>query len=387
MRITGIRSHVLGYDLEEELGYSQQFYARRTAHLVEVTTDEGLTGWGECFGPGGVALANRAILQHVVAPLAIGRDPLEREAIWHQVYNLTRDHGRKGMPIQALSGLDIALWDLAGKIAGLPLHALLGGACRTRVPVYGYGMMLRREDAGALAARFADEAAAIAEMGFVATKMKVGLGPADDIRLVEAVRRRLGGDFRLMVDANHGYTTSEALQVGLALDALGVHWFEEPVAPEDREGYRELRARLATNVAGGEAEFTRWGWRSLLEGRCLDIAQPEVCALGGISEYLKVLALAHAHFTPVVNHVWGSGLAVAVNLHLLTAMPPLPGGLHPWEPMLEFDTTPNLFRDELLRDDLGVWDAVRAGGHATAPAGPGIGVEPDRAFLERFAVP
>ena len=387
MRITGVTSHVLGYDLEEELGYSQQFYGRRTAHLVEVSTDEGLTGWGECFGPGGVALANRAILQHVVAPLVIGRDPLAREAIWHEVHNLTRDHGRKGMALQALSGLDIALWDLAGRVAGLPLHSLIGGPCRERVPVYGYGMMLRREEPASLAARFADEAEAIVGMGFGAVKMKVGLGPSDDVRLVEAVRARIGDGVRLMVDANHCYTTPDALRVGHALDALGVHWFEEPVAPEDHAGLRELRARLQTDIAGGEAEFTRWGWRPLLEGRCLDIAQPEVCALGGVGEYLRVLALAHAHFTPVVNHVWGSGLAVALNLHLLAAMPPLPGGLHPWEPMLEFDTTPNLFRDELLREDLGVWDGVRRrGGHAVAPTGPGLGVEPDRAFLERFAV-
>ena len=172
-------------------------------------------------------------------------------------------------------------------------------------------MMLRREEPASLAARFADEAEAIVGMGFGAVKMKVGLGPSDDVRLVEAVRARIGDGVRLMVDANHCYTTPDALRVGHALDALGVHWFEEPVAPEDHAGLRELRARLQTDIAGGEAEFTRWGWRPLLEGRCLDVAQPEVCALGGVGEYLRVLALAHAHFTPVVNHVWGSGLAIA----------------------------------------------------------------------------
>ncbi|MCP4380726.1 MAG: mandelate racemase/muconate lactonizing enzyme family protein [Hyphomicrobiales bacterium] len=387
MKVTEIVSHVLQYDLPEELGYSQQFYARRSAHLVEVRTDEGLTGWGECFGPGNIALANKAIVETVIQPMVVGRDPVDRDVIWHDVYNRLRDHGQKGMPIQALSGVDIALWDIAGKIAGLPLCKLAGGQFRDRVSVYGYGMMLRREDAACLAARFKDESVAIKDAGFVATKMKVGLGPADDIRLAEAVRRGVGDDFRFMVDANHCYTTSEALEVGRALDELGAYWFEEPVAPEDHDGYRELRTRLKTRISGGEAEFTRWGWRHLLEGRCLDIAQPEVCALGGVSEYLKVLALAHTHFTPVVNHVWGSAVAVAANLHLLAAMPPLPGGLYPSEPMLEFDTTDNRFRDELLVEPLDIQGQVaRTGGFASIPSSPGLGVEPDRDFIARYEV-
>jgi len=385
MKITEVISHVLQYDLPEELGYSQQFYAKRTAHLVEVRTDEGVTGWGECFGPGNVALANKAIVEKVIQPMVLGCDPLDRDVIWHKVYNLLRDHGQKGMPLQALSGVDIALWDITGKVAKLPLCKLIGGAHRNRVPVYGYGMMLRREDARSLAARFTDEAAAIKAAGFTATKMKVGLGPADDVKLAEAVRRGVGEDFPFMVDANHCYTTSDAFFVGRALEELKAYWFEEPVAPEDLEGYRALRAGLKVNISGGEAEFTRWGWRRLLEGRCLDIAQPEVCGLGGISEYLKVLALAHAHFTPVVNHVWGSAVAIATNLQLLAAMPPLPGGLHPREPMLEFDTTDNKFRDDLLSEPLDIQGQVaRSGGTVAIPDGPGLGIEPDRAFIRKF---
>ena len=141
MRITQICSHVLGYDLPEELGYSQQYYARRTAHLVEVHTDEGVTGWGECFGPGDVAVANKAIVERVIQPMVLGRDPLDRDVIWHKVYNLLRDHGQKGMPLQALSGVDIALWDIAGKVAGLPLHKLIGGAPSHEGP----GLRLRHD--------------------------------------------------------------------------------------------------------------------------------------------------------------------------------------------------------------------------------------------------
>ena len=387
MKITRITSHVLGYDLPETLGYSQQYYTKRTAHLVEVETDEGITGWGECFGAGNIALANKGIVQQVIQPMVLGMDPLDRDVIWHKVYNLMRDHGQKGMPLQSLSGVDIALWDIAGRVAGLPLYKMIGGAHRDKIDVYGYGMMLRTESVDSLVARFTDEAAAIKGMGFKATKMKVGLGPRDDVRLIEAVRRGVGDDYRFMIDANHAYTTHDAFYMGRAMEEFDPYWFEEPVAPEDLDGYRELRQGLRVNISGGEAEFNRWGWRALLESRGLDIAQPEVYALGGISEYLRVLALCHAHFTRVVNHVWGSAVAVATNMHLLAAMPPLPGGLHPWEPMLEFDTTHNSFRDDLLTTPLDIQGQVAANnGTVALPMGPGIGVTPDRDFVRKFNI-
>ncbi len=384
MKITAVKSHLLSHALPREAGYSQQYYRARSAHLVEVHTDEGVVGWGECFGPGNVALANKTIVERVIAPLVVGEDAFAREHIWHKVYNLLRDHGQKGMPIQALSGVDIALWDITAKAVGLPLYRLLGGKCRERIAVYGYGMMLRRESD--LARSFAAEAAALEARGYTALKMKVGLGARADVQLVQAVRAALSADTRLMVDANHCYTASDAFYVGRALDELGAYWFEEPVAPEDRAGYRFLRERLAVNIAGGEAEFTRWGWRDLVRAECLDIAQPEVCALGGISEYLKVLALLHAEFVPTVNHVWGSAVAVAVNLHLLAAMPDLPGGLHQWAPMLEYDTTQNPFRDQLALTPLDLDRQIAAtGGFVEPPETPGIGVEPNPDMLAEYA--
>jgi len=387
MKIKEIKSHILQYDLKEELGYSQQYYQKRTAHLVEIRTDEGLVGWGECFGPGNVAIANKCIIEKVIQPMILEFDPMNREVIWQKVYNLLRDHGQKGMPIQALSGIDIALWDIAGKVTNMSISRLIGGRFRESIPVYGYGMMLRREDVDSLADRFYEEAQAIKSMGFVATKMKVGLGPEKDIRLAGAVRKGIGDGFPFMVDANHCYTSSDALYVGRALEEMNAFWFEEPVPPEDLEGYLELKSVLDIKIAGGEAEFTRWGWRNILQKRCVDLAQPEVCALGGISEYLKVLAMAHAHFVPVVNHVWGSAIAVATNLQLLAAMPPLPGGIHPIEPLLEFDTTDNKFRDELIIDPLKIQQQVSAnGGFVSIPDNPGIGVEPDPEFIRKFSI-
>ncbi|UOM36183.1 mandelate racemase/muconate lactonizing enzyme family protein [Acuticoccus sp. I52.16.1] len=383
MKITAVRSHRLGYTLPETLGYSQQMYDRRTAHLVEVTTDAGITGWGECFGPGPVAVANQTIVEKVIAPLIVGRDPMAREVLWHEIYNRLRDHGQKGMPLQALSGVDIALWDLAGKATGQSIAQMLGGRFREDVPVYGYGMMLR-PDATDLAARFAEEAAAIEAKGFRATKMKIGRGVAEDIRLIEAVRGALKDETRLMVDANHAYHVTQAFAVGRAMEGLGVYWFEEPVAPEDLDGYAELRRGLAVNIAGGEAEFTRWGWRALLEKRCVSIAQPEVCGLGGISEFMKVLTLCQTHMIPVVNHVWGSAVSVATNLQLLAAQPPLPGGLHPDEPMLEYDTTDNAFMSDLPQEGLGVLQSVAKTGRVAIPDRPGHGVVPDPDVLARY---
>lgn len=385
MKITDVKSHVLQYPLEKELGYSQMYFDRRTAHIIEVLTDEGIHGFGEAYGGGQVAFANKTIIERVIRPMILGEDPLDREKIWHKVYNLLRDHGQKGMPIQALSGVDIALWDIAGGYLNQPLYKLLGGAFRQTIPVYGYGMMLQRIPE--LEKSFARESARIVEAGYKAIKMKIGLGPLRDMQLVKAVREAIGADILLMVDANHAYTAREAIPLGRELEHLGVFWFEEPVAPEDHQGYRDVCNALDMAVAGGEAEFTRWGFRDLIANRCVDVLQPETCGLGGITEYCKILALAHTYFLPVVNHVWGSAVAVATNLHLLAAMPDLPGAAEPVQPMLEYDTTPNRFREELLVKPLAIPEQVkRNGGWVSLPPGPGLGIEIDFDFMRRFEV-
>ena len=387
MKISSIKSHVLRYELDKELGYSQQYYKHRTAHLVEIETDEGITGWGECFGPGNIALANKYIVEKVIQPLIIGEDPINKEYIWHKVYNLLRDSGQKGMPIQALSGIDIALWDILAKKAKLPLYQLLGGKTNSKIPVYGYGMMLQKKSVEELCELFKEEANQIKEKNFKAMKMKVGLGPKEDLKLVSAVREVIGNDFKLMVDANHAYNKNDALYVGRGLDEMEIYWFEEPVAPEDYDGYKELKEKLKTNIAGGEAEFTKYGWNQLIKYNCIDIAQPEVCGLGGITEYLKVSALAQSNFIPIVNHVWGSALSVAVNLHLLTSLPDMPGGLFPTKSMLEFDTTEkNIFITDLAEEKFSILDQVKdKDGFASPLENIGIGINPKKDFIKEYA--
>ena len=386
MKISSIKSHVLRYELDKELGYSQQYYKHRTAHLVEIETDEGITGWGECFGPGNIALANKYIVEKVIQPLIIGEDPINKEYIWHKVYNLLRDSGQKGMPIQALSGIDIALWDILAKKAKLPLYQLLGGKTNSKIPVYGYGMMLQKKSVEELCELFKKEANQIKEKNFKAMKMKVGLGPKEDLKLVSAVREAIGDDFKLMVDANHAYNKNDALYVGRGLDEMEIYWFEEPVAPEDYDGYKELKEKLKTNIAGGEAEFTKYGWNQLIKNNCIDIAQPEVCGLGGITEYLKVSALAQSNFIPIVNHVWGSALSVAVNLHLLTSLPDMPGGLFPTKSMLEFDTTEkNIFITDLAEEKFSILEQVKnKDGFASPLENIGIGINPKKDFIKEY---
>ena len=388
MKISSIKSHVLRYELDKELGYSQQYYKHRTAHLVEIETDDGITGWGECFGPGNIALANKYIVEKVIQPLIIGEDPINKEYIWHKVYNLLRDSGQKGMPIQALSGIDIALWDILAKKAKLPLYQLLGGKTNNKIPVYGYGMMLQKKPVEELCELFKKEANQIKEKKFKAMKMKVGLGPKEDLMLVSAVREAIGNNFKLMVDANHAYNRNDALYVGKGLDEMEIYWFEEPVAPEDYDGYKELKEKLKTNIAGGEAEFTKYGWNQLIKYNCIDIAQPEVCGLGGITEYLKVSALAQSNFIPIVNHVWGSALSVAVNLHLLTSLPDMPGGLFPTKSMLEFDTTEkNIFITDLPKEEFSILNQVKNNnGFASVTDNIGIGINPDQNFIKEFEV-
>ena len=220
--------------------------------------------------------------------------------------------------------------------------------------------MLQKKSIDELILLFQEEAKQIKSKNFKAMKMKVGLGPKEDLKLVQAVRNSIGKEFKLMVDANHAYNLKDALYIGKGLDELDIYWFEEPVAPEDYDGYKELKQKIFTSIAGGEAEFTKYGWNKLITNECIDIAQPEVCGLGGITEYLKVAAMAQANFIPVINHVWGSAVSIAVNLHLLTAQPDMPGGLFPSKSMLEFDTTEkNIFITDLPKENFSILDQVK----------------------------
>jgi D-galactarolactone cycloisomerase len=375
MIIKAIRTHILTAPLSQPVAYARAWYDTRTAMLVEIETDSGLVGWGECYGP---ARVNSAVVKEI-APWLIGEDPLRTDHLWQSVYARLRDHGQKGVVIQGLSGIDIALWDIKGKHFGVPVHRLLGGPLRTEVRAYATGLYRRKS--GDPGKYLAEEAASYVAEGFGAVKLKVGFGIEEDAAMACAVRAAIGRDVALMVDANHAYDAVAAIRLGRMIEELDIGWFEEPVLPEDIAGYRAVKAAITIPVAGGECEFTRFGFRDLLASRAIDIVQPDTCAAGGLSECKKIADMAEAFSVRYNPHVWGTGIAIAASLQLLAVLPShTPTSLAPVEPMLEFDRTEHPIRQSIL-----VTPIEHIGGVVRVPEGPGLGIEVDRKALARFA--
>ena len=376
MIITSVRPHILEAPLSQPFAYSRAWYDTRTAMLVEIETDTGLVGWGECYGP---ARMTSAVVKSI-APWLIGEDPLRTEHLWQTIYARLRDHGQKGVVIQGMSGIDIALWDIKGKHFGVPCYQLLGGALRTEVRAYATGLYRRKT--GEPQKYLADEAAGYVAEGFGAVKLKVGFGVEEDAAMTRAVRAAIGPNVALMVDANHAYDAVAAIRLGRMIEQHDIGWFEEPVPPEDIAGYRAVKAAIRIPVAGGECEFTRFGFRDLLASRAIDIIQPDTCAAGGLTECKKIADMAEAFGIRYNPHVWGTGIAIAASLQLLAVLPRhTPNSLNPVEPMLEFDRTEHPIRQSIL-----VTPIEHVGGIVSVPGSPGLGVEVDRKALARFAV-
>ncbi len=377
-QIKKITCHVVSAPVERPFTSSRGWlYKQRGSCIVEIETADGIVGWGECYGPSQVA---RAYIESQYAPRIIGRDPFDVEVIWEDLYNRIKDYGSKGMAISALSGIDIALWDIIGKTCGKPVHKLIGGAYRTEVQSYATGLYFI--DMDRLIEEAVEEAQGYVAEGFTAVKMKIGLGsPKLDLERVRAVREAVGGDVRLMVDANHCFTVPAAIRLGRELEKLDVEWFEEPISPEDLDGYVEVTRALDMAVAGGENEFTRWGFRDIVARKAMDIVQPDVCAAGGISECRKIAALAAAHGVECVPHAWGSAIGLAATLHFLAALPDQPPSFRPMPPLLEFEQCENPFRDLLTVEPI-----VQRRGVVQIPTGAGLGIEVKRDVLDRYRV-
>lgn len=376
MRIADVRTHVLEAPLTEPFHWSFNGTSVRQACIVEIVAEDGTVGWGECFGP---APLNAAIVKAYGTRL-VGRDALATEALWEDLYGAFRDQGQKGLAISALSGVDIALWDLKGKHYGEPVHRLMGGPVRTSVRAYATGTY--RVEHGDPLEYVVDEVAGYAEQGFHAAKVKIGFDVEADLALVRAVRRKVGPHLRLMVDANHGYDVVDAIAFGRGAADLGIAWFEEPVIPEDLDAYVEVRRGQPIPVAGGECEFTRHGFRNVLTKAAIDIVQPDTCAAGGLSECKKIADMTQAFGARYVPHVWGTGIALAASLQLLAVLPHTPLRRTPWEPILEFDRSEHPFRQAVLKAPL-----EHERGVVRIPSGPGLGIAIDREALAKYRAP
>ena len=378
MKITEVITHQLLVNVDEPFTSSRGwFYKTKGALVVEIRTDTGLTGWGDCYGP---AAVNRSIIDNVFKSALLGRDPFDVEVLWEELYNKIKDYGLSGFSISSISGIDIALWDIIGKATSQPIHKLIGGAFRTQLQAYATGLYFK--DMNRLNEEAVQEAKGYVTQGFKAIKMKIGLGSiTKDIDRVAAVRDAIGPDVQLMVDANHCFNVPQAIAIGRELQKLDIYWFEEPISPEDLDGYVEVTSKLDMAIAGGENEFTKFGFRRILERRAMDIVQPDVCAAGGITECKKIAALAQASSIQCVPHAWGTAIGLAATMHYLASLPFTPPCLVPVPPMLEYEQTFNPFRDELSSADL-----THKGGFVTVPNGPGLGIEINREVLERYKV-
>jgi D-galactarolactone cycloisomerase len=379
MKITDLKIHVLKSPLAEPFAFSQGWVRQRSATVIEILTDEGISGWGEAFAQGlEPPEIAAAVINSALKPLLIDADPLDIEVLWHRMYHMTRDYGRKGSVVAGISAVDIALWDIAGKFHEVPIYKLLGGAFRTRVQPYATGFY--RIKGQGEAARLAEEAIRHFDAGFSMMKVKLGYGVDDDILCMREVGRAVQGKpITLMVDTNHAYGRAEALRLGRALEEYDLRWYEEPVVPEDVQGYAEMRRKLSMPIAGGENEHTLYGFREFLGAGAVDIAQPDLGSCGGISAGRHIIALAQSHGIQVNPHVWGSAIAQAASLQFIAAVPVAHHSLFAQQPVFEYDRSSHPFRQHLIKQPV-----QQVGGWVDIPSGHGLGIEVDRAVLDKY---
>jgi len=344
--------------------------------FVLVRTSEGVTGIGE-VSPMNVKVAAE-LIRTTFAPILVGKNPLDIERCWETVFYRTYKQGVMGLQPEALAGVDIALWDILGKVANLPISQLLGGRRRDSVRMYssiGGG-------ARATAAEMARKAEEAVKDGFTAVKIRMDYGPTvpdanvkHDLEVLATVHKAIGSDVQLGYDPNNGYSTQTAIRVGKTIEQFNVIHYEEPVAQTDYAGYRQVVEAVDIPVAAGEHEYTRWQFRDLIEQANPDILQPDLVKCAGISEAIKIAALASAHHKILVPHQTQPTIGQAATLHFVsvftagdTAQELAHGGMK--------SSLHSLFNNPLEFKS----------GRLTVPTGPGLGLDLDEGKMKAMAV-
>ena len=372
-----IRTYRLSQKLTEPFGFSQWHYDIRNALIIEVVDDSGAVGWGECYGP---AEVTQSAVNSYYAPLLIGWNPLKNEAAWQHCWRAGLDFSLKGVMMGAISGLDMALLDLKGKLLGVSAAELMGGRVRDKVNCYATGMYFRKVTETELIEIIVNEAQGYVDDGFKALKIKIGKNLAFDKELIGLMRRTFP-DIRLMADSNHAYDLPEAIEIGRLLDEHGYKWFEEPLSPYLVDKFRQLSDKLDIAIATGECEQTRWGFQNLLSRGGVQIVQPDLAYCGGPTEALKIRAIASSMGINVIPHSWGTQLNLASAAHFLATAYVEPGRAEVQPPLLETDRSGNPMRDEMFAEGM-----IFEDGRITVPTAPGLGVTPDRKAMEGFCV-
>jgi len=370
MKIISIEPYVLTDKLAEPFYFSQWEYDTRSICLVKITTDDGIFGWGEGYGPANVLKNGIEFLSQFI----IGLNPIENDTIWSLMYRRTLDYARSGILMAAVSAIDVALWDVKGKALGLPVYNLLGGKRRDYLEPYATGLYFSKGEG--LKQRLVDEALIYKKLHFRGIKMKVGINVPTDIEYVHAVRDAIGPDLKLMIDSNHAYNLVEAVRLSKALEDCNIYWFEEPVSPEYYSQYYELRQKTFIPIAGGECEYTRYGFNRLFQNKSVDIAQPDICAAGGISEVKRIATLASIYGVKIIPHSWGTRIALSAAMHVAATLDIEPGRLDMPEQLIEYDCTENALRDKLTKSVMTEQDGL-----IQIKDAPGLGVEVDENYL------
>jgi L-alanine-DL-glutamate epimerase-like enolase superfamily enzyme len=386
MKITTVRASWLRAEIPADRAHVSDFGRNDSFNtcLVEIETDDGLIGLGEAkiaVGNLGNYAALVALIRAEIAPVLIGRDPRDVTAIWEALYNGSRAHyavregrsfptvGRRGITMSAISGVDIACWDLLGKSLGQPVWRLLGGRLRDRVPAYASGGWAPVGGIGKQLLQYV-------ERGHRAVKMRVGLqdkSVEDSAARVREVRETVGPDIGLMVDAHGTWSVREAQRFARKVESCDLGWLEEPVSPENVRGQGEVRAATDIPIAAGESEQTRFAFRDLIEAKAVDICQPDIAIAGGLTETLRIAALAAAHELTVAPHLWGGAVLFAAGLHLCVATP--------CATTVEFSRGHNPLLNDLTEEGFELVD-----GYVLAPERPGLGLTLRREFVDKITV-
>jgi len=343
--------------------------------LIRVETDEGITGYGEVdTSPEVGKTVIDAEMSHGTCyglrEVLIGQDPFDVEQIWELMYRKTNYYGRLGVVVHAMSGVDMALWDILGKAVGKPVHKLLGGSFCSDARAYASMLMPDTVD------KVRKSVNHYVEQGF--TAVKLGYGPLGrdvrrDIELAAAAKEAAGRDVEVMIDIGHGYTLKMAMQAAKQFEDLGIYWMEEPLPPEDLDGYRRLCDSTSLRIAAGEQDVGRWTFRRLIWDAHLDVIQPDISRVGGLTEAKRVAYMAHEANRLCVPHAFRTGVLVAASLHLIAAIPN--------SAFLEFSVTESALRRELLTEPFKVMK-----GRVAVPTKPGLGIEINPETVEKYSI-
>jgi L-alanine-DL-glutamate epimerase-like enolase superfamily enzyme len=341
--------------------------------IIRVHTDEGITGVGEAHTcpPVLKAIIDAPVSQLTVQglkQLLIGKNPLHINELWNLMYDCTVTFGRRGVVLHAISGIDIALWDIFGKFSGLPIHQLMGGAVRDQVPVYASDLTPETQS------QIMTNAKARVGEGYRALKFGwggLGQNVKDDARWVRELRRALGPEVDIMIDMGSPVPFDDAVWLGRALAEEDVFFLEEPLSPDDLDGFASLVDASPTPIATGEKETTRFGFRDLMERGKLRIIQPDIARVGGLTEMRRIAALAEVRNVRVIPHCWATDILVAATMHFLATQKEAP--------YQEFNVMANPLRTELLQEPMRPKDGL-----LSVPQGPGLGLELNQETLETY---